>query len=300
MLEITIPASTGNLGSGFDVFGLAVRLYLRVTVKRSDNTKRKVEFTGEGSDIISTSDNLILTTIKRVLKSRGIKTPGFSMDIRNDIPIKRGLGSSGTARLAGVITANYLSNLGMSNREIMSAGIQLEGPPDNINSSFSGGLTASLVMENGITHYRRCAFPLDLRLIFAIPDIQISTHQARQILPKKYVLKDVIYNLQRVSLIFEAVRSRDYDLLAYLLKDRLHQDYRAALVPGLKDILHFQPGDGLVGTFLSGSGPTVCGLAVDNFSHIGEKMVSAFAEHRVSARVLESKADNRGTRIVER
>lgn len=300
MLNITIPASTGNLGSGFDVFGLAVRLYFHVKVERSSNTRRKIEFTGEGSGIISHSDNLILTTIKRVLKSRGIKTPGFSIHLRNNIPIKRGLGSSGTARLAGVIAANYLSNLGMSNREIMSAAIQLEGPPDNINSSFSGGLTASLVMENGITHYRKCAFPLDLRLIFAIPDIQISTHQARQILPKKYALKDVIYNLQRVSLIFEAVRSRDYDFLACLLKDRLHQNYRAALVPGLKDILHFESGNGLVGTFLSGSGPTVCALALDNFSRIGERMVSAFAAHGISARVLESKADNRGTRIVER
>ncbi|KPK90614.1 hypothetical protein AMJ80_08175 [bacterium SM23_31] len=300
MLYITIPASTGNLGSGFDVFGLAVRLYLHVSVERSSGTRTTVEFTGEGSDIISRSDNLILATIKRVLKSRGIKTTGFSLHVSNNIPIKRGLGSSGTARLAGVIAANYLSNLGMSNREIISAAIQLEGPPDNINSSFTGGLTASLVMENGAVNYRRCAFPLDLKLIFAIPDIQISTHRARQILPKKYALKDILYNLQRVSLIFEAVRSRDYDLLTHLLKDRLHQDYRAALVPGLKEILHFQSGNGLVGTFLSGSGPTTCALALDNFSHIGERMVSAFSAHGISARVLESKADNRGTRIVER
>jgi len=300
MLDIRIPASSGNLGSGFDVFGLAVRLYLRVTVERRGGRRKEISFAGEGGDTITPARNLTAAAIRSVLKSRGITVPGYALRIRNDIPVKRGLGSSGTARLAGVIAADYLGGLGMTEQDILSEAIRLEGPPDNINSSFTGGLTASLVMEDGAVAYRKCTFPQDIRLIFAVPDRHISTAQARRILPKRYARQDVIYNLQRVSLIFDAVRSRDYELLAHVLRDRLHQDYRAALIPGLKEILALPAGGGLIGTCLSGSGPAVCALALDNCQGVGEHLVSVFAGHGISARILETRADNRGTRIAER
>ncbi|MFC1728831.1 homoserine kinase [candidate division KSB1 bacterium] len=297
MIEIRIPASTGNLGSGFDVFGLAVRLYLKVRVGLRKDKKTVITFSGEGSNSISRKQNLVYSTIKTFLRSKNADAPGFTLDIRNSIPVKRGLGSSGTARLAGIIAADYLGKLELTKKEILSEAIRLEGPPDNINSSYVGGLTASLILENGITEYRKYPFPGDLTLVFAVPEFTLTTAAGRKVLPEKYPLKDTIYNLQRVSLFFEAVRGRDYELLSHLLQDRLHQDYRAGLIPGLKEILSLSPGDGLIGTCLSGSGPTACALADDNHEEIGNTMVSLFQSRGIAAGCLIVKADNRGTII---
>ncbi len=207
------------------------------------------------------------------------------------------MGSSGTAIIAGVTAADYLGNLGLTKDEKISLAVRLEGPPDNVNSSIAGGLTASLVLDNGSTLYRKCRFPNDISLVFVIPKFHVTTPQGRKVLPKNYPLKDVIYTSQRTSLIFEAVRSRDYTLLSEIIKDKLHQPYRASLVPGLEDILALPYGDGLIGTVLSGSGPTVCTLANDNFEPIGDKILNIFSRNNISSRVLIIKADNTGTKV---
>jgi len=300
MIDIRIPASTGNLGSGFDVLGLAVQLYRHVEVERLQSLRCRIHYTGIEEEKITASNSLMVRTVRKVLKSRGIKAPGFSLTIRNNIPMRRGLGSSGVSILAGVIAANYLGRLNLTEKEILSIAIQIEGPPDNINSSLVGGLTASLVIEDGTVEFRRCRFPAELRPIFTIPDIHVSTRRARKILPKRYTLKQVIYNLQRVSLFFEAVRTKDYELLSLLFKDRLHQPYRMRLVPGQSEVLNLPAENGLIGTFISGSGSTVCALAVDNFSEIGTMIADIFSSHNVETQTIISKADNSGTKIIER
>jgi len=295
MLRIRVPASAGNVGSGFDVLGLALRLYLRVDVKKQNDGRCETHFTGEGFDVINQTNNLIESSMKRVLKMHDVKNPGVSFRVRNEIPVQRGLGSSGTAIVAGVIAADYIGNLNLTKREMLSLAVRLEGPPDNVNSSFAGGLTSSLVLGQGMTEYRKCRFPSVLSLVYAVPDFQVSTKMARKILPKKYPVRDVIYNMQRVALVFEAVRTRDYDLLSLVLKDRIHQDYRAALVPGISEILKLPAGNGLICTYISGSGPSVGAVVTGNEEETAARMKAAFAAHDISARTMTLKADNTGT-----
>ncbi|MFC1555745.1 homoserine kinase [candidate division KSB1 bacterium] len=296
-LQIRVPASTGNLGAGIDVIGLAVKLYLNVSVELTGFKRQDVVFSGEGSEIITRSSNLVLKTIRHILKKYNSPIPGFRLSIENSIPVKRGLGSSGAARLAGVISANFLGGLKLSDTQIISEAILLEGPPDNINSQFTGGMTSSLVLENGTTLYRRCRFPSDVTLVFAVPDFLVSTSDGRKILPKNYPLKDAVYNMQRVALMMDAVRSRDFELMSLLVGDRLHQRYRAKLIPGLQEILAFEPGNGLIGTVLSGSGPTVCALAAYNSEKIGARMKKVFRQLNINAEIKHLKADNSGVLI---
>ena len=296
MLKIKIPASTGNVGSGFDVLGLAAEFYLEVEIHRTETGKCETEFSGEGSSVIDETNNLIESSLVKALRDKKVENPGCLLKVFNQIPIERGMGSSGTAVIAGALAANYIGNLGLSKDEQLSLAVNLEGHPDNVNSSFTGGLTSSLSMEDGTTLYRKCDFPKEIDLVYAIPEYTVSTEKARKALPQSYSMQDVIFNMQRIALVFEAVRSSDFDLLSHVLQDRIHQPYRSQLVPGMYEILKFTPGNGLISTLISGSGPTALAMTHSNGDEFGERMKDTFAKHGISSRILMLKADNTGIR----
>ena len=218
---------------------------------------KKFLLVGEGSEIItkSKSQNYITYALEKVLKDRGLPVPGYKIHVKNEIPVSRGLGSSGTAIIAGVVTANYLGDLQLSDQELLDEAIKIEGHPDNICPSFVGGLTAAMQTEDGNAEYLKQRFPTELSLIFVIPDFHVSTKKARGILPEKYGINDIVFNLQRTSLMLESFRRKEFELLSHILKDKLHQPYRAGLVPGIGDILQLKPEKGLVGLFLKRIGP---------------------------------------------
>ena len=161
-----------------------------------------------------------------------------------------------------------LDALGMSDEEVLSEAVSIEGHADNICPSIFGGLTACLTVNEKVKWVKH-RFPSGIKLVFVVPEVHISTKAAREILPDNLPFKDAVYNLQRVSLFLETVRTKNYELLSHLLQDKLHQDYRAALVPGMKMALSLRPGNGLIGVFLSGSGPVVCAFTNKNSKRIG-------------------------------
>lgn len=300
VLHIKIPASTSNLGPGFDVFGLALQLYIDIRIEKREGNTIEWSFTGSGSESISQSgnENYIIATLNKVLRKRGKIVPGYRIDVNNEIPVSKGLGSSGTAIIAGVMAANHLGGLGMSNEEVLSEAVSIEGHADNICPSIFGGLTACLTVNEEVKWVKH-RFPSGIKLVFVVPEVHISTKAAREILPKNLPFKDAVYNLQRVSLFLETIRTKNYELLSHLLQDRLHQDYRAALVPGMKKVLSLRPGNGLFGVFLSGSGPVVCAFTNKNSKRIGNTIAGLFAEENINSKVMILKADNRGIRITD-
>ncbi len=299
MLSIKIPASTSNLGAGFDVFGLALRLYLNVKVEKCPDPVHNVRFHGEGSEYITHSKgkNFITAALEKIFSDRGLSMPGYRIIAKNEIPVSRGLGSSGTAIIAGVHAANYLGGLNMSDQELLDEAVGIEGHPDNICPSFSGGLTAALQNGNGKTTCIKLKFPKGISLIFVIPEIHVSTNRAREILPGKYGIRDVVFNLQRASLLLESVRRKNYRLISQVLQDRLHQSYRASLIPGLDEILNIKSENGLIGVFLSGSGPTVCAFATHNEENIAHEIAKKFSKNKLFSKFLILRSDNTGTKV---
>ena len=301
MLHIKIPASTSNLGAGFDVIGLALNMYLDIRVEALTGGRNEWRFHGEGrgSVLAESPDNFIIKTLNTVLKKRGVENPGFGIRVRNQIPLSRGLGSSGTAIIAGVIIANYLGKLGMTRDDILTEAVNLEGHPDNVCPSMLGGLMSVLQTENNGIKWIRQRFPKRISLVFVIPDYHVSTKKSRSLLPKAYRLKDITYNMQRVSMLFETIRTRDYELLSHLLEDRLHQRFRAPCIPGMEKVLSIGPGNGLIGLYLSGSGPTVCAFADGNGENIAKRISGIFEDENIAVKTSIIKADNKGVRIVE-
>jgi len=302
MLHIKIPASTSNLGAGFDVFGLALQLYLNIKVEALRDKSKEWRFYGEGrgSVLVDSKNNFITKTLNSVMEKHGVENPGFRIHVRNKIPLSRGLGSSGTAIIAGVIIANYLGKLGMTKDDIIEEAVNLEGHPDNVCPSMLGGLLSVLQTEKHGVKWLRQKFPKQISLVFVIPDHNVSTKVSRNLLPKAYRLKDVTHNMQRVSMLFETIRKRDFELLGYLLEDRLHQRFRAPFIPGMEKVLSIGSVNGLIGLYLSGSGPTVCAFADGDEENIAKKISGIFENENITVNVNIMKADNKGVRIVEK
>ncbi|MFC1564446.1 homoserine kinase [candidate division KSB1 bacterium] len=297
MLDIRIPASNSNLGSGFDVIGLGLRLYLKIKVEKTADEKRELLFKGEGGGVIGKKDNYILKALNRLSNKYDKKIPGYRITVENEIPVKAGLGSSGTAIIAGIICADHLCSLNMPMSSILNEAVKIEGHPDNITPSLMGGMTASMITGSGEVIYHKIQFPSDLKILVVIPKFNVSTKTAREVLPESYSLKNATFNMQRTAMFLETLRKREYDMIPHLLQDKIHQEYRAPLVPGLSGILRIKPDGDFMGAFLSGAGPAIGAFVKDNPEKYGRKIVSIFKKMNIEAQFKVLKADNKGTMI---
>jgi len=217
--------------------------------------------------------------------------PKLNVYIQNPVPFGRGLGSSATAITAGVVLANEHLQLGLSKEELLDAALQMENHPDNLAPTLWGGVCASGVSERGRSMVRPFRIHRSLQAVVLIPDFQLSTEKARGVLPKEYPRADVVFNLQRVALLPLALSSRELnvELIRECMKDRIHQNQRAPLVPGLKQALDL-PNQGripeLVATALSGAGPTILAFATGKLEEIGDTLRGILREKGVESRYL--------------
>jgi homoserine kinase len=255
--DIRVPASIGNVGPGFDTFGLAVALYLTVRVREIANDGRG-RLVCRFIDGAPRGQNRIEHAF-HALPSRRARRPSLSVDVRSDIPQRAGLGSSAAATIAG-LRLRELSDGRRSSDELMRVACEVEGHPDNAAAAFFGGLTSSCVTDAGDVQVARWNWPRSWRVVVATPDMPLSTSASRRVLPKRIPLEDVVFNLQRVALLLAAVRDRDTEALSEALRDRCHQPYRQALVPQLRRALDLQHPD-LLGVCLGGAGPSIVAIA---------------------------------------
>lgn len=251
MLKIKVPASTANMGPGFDVLALSFKLYNEFIFEDSKeliiNTPNKR---------YNNKNNLVYRTLVQILEEKGIEAPALKLTMRNEIPISRGLGSSATCILAGVIAANRYLKKKMTTEEIYLKAVAIEGHCDNISSQFFGGLTLSMREEDRI-FYRKANIPSGLLCTALIPDFTLSTKKARAVLPETVSLTDATYNLSHAMLFVESLKNGQFKDLKYFLKDKLHEPYRSSLIPNFDRIIQKAYDLGAYGAFLSGAGPTI-------------------------------------------
>ena len=293
---VRVPASSSNLGPGFDALSLALEIYLRVEVETgSSNNGRRVVSSGVDSEKMPEGeDNLIVRVLDRVAGRRNREVAPAVLKVQNEIPLARGLGSSSTAILAGISCYEILAEERLSVEEIFEYAREFEPHPDNLAAGLFGSLTVSATSEKGGAVFSKTLVPDGLTPVLVIPDFELPTEKARGVLPENYTRRDLVFNMQRSALVVAALGGGDWELLSEAMRDRVHQPYRAALIPGLEEVLAMEE-EGLRGIALSGSGPTVLAFTMaDHATSLGEKIVSVFGLHGVSASFRISKIDTGG------
>ena len=250
-VTIRVPATTANLGPGFDAFGCALSLYTDVTF---EETEEGLEITGCDEEFTG-PDNLAYTSYCAVLASLSEEVRGVKIHIDAHIPICRGLGSSAALLVAGAMGANVLRGNKLSTQGLLNITNAMEGHPDNLAPAFFGGLTASMV-DNGLPV--SVSFPLhpDWEFLALVPDFNLSTSLARSVLPEQINRADAIYNIAHGALVLKALELGDEKLLRNAMQDRLHQNYRRKLIPDYDKIEALMRTTG-AGFCLSGAGPTL-------------------------------------------
>lgn len=303
MIKIRVPATTANLGPGFDCLGMALKLYLNLEM---EETKEGfvIEYRGEGAEKFSTKkkgETLIWKSINLISKRAGkdIHKKGLKMRVFNEIPITRGLGSSSSAIIGGIVGAARLYNIDLTDREILELALTLEGHMDNITPALIGGLTLAYKTGREEIKWTKIKTPPDLRIVVAIPEFTLNTREMRKVLPQKVALSEAIFNLSRSALLVNALQNSDWDVLAEAMEDRLHQPYRAPFIPGIEDMFSQIKKTGLAGIALSGSGPSVVSFTkAGSEEAISKIMKDAFLNSGIACRILVLEADLEGTKAV--
>ncbi|MBV8843959.1 MAG: homoserine kinase [Bryobacterales bacterium] len=252
---VQVPASSANLGPGFDALALALDLYLICRFRRAPILGIRV--CGRDSDLISRGeDNLIWQTALRVASDTGRAMPQIELDIANDIPVGKGLGSSAAALTAGVVIASHVLGLGWDAERVLHEAAFIEGHPDNVAACALGSIVASAIDSEGVARAVRMELHPHYGVAVVVPDFVVPTTEARRVLPVSYSRDDTIFNVQRSALLIAALTRGVTDAFPAALEDRLHQPYRYALVPGLDEITKLRV-PGLLGCALSGAGPSI-------------------------------------------
>lgn len=252
LARVRVPGSSANLGPGFDALALALEIFVDASAEPRDNAAR-VQLSGEHSAGLPQDDsNLVWQAFLHAFRTSGKPAPDLQLRVSNEIPLGRGLGSSGAAAVAGVALANAVGNLGFTPLEVLMQAAEVEGHPDNVGASALGGLT--VVAPPG--HAISLPWPSTIATLVAIPEVQLATSKARAALPDTYSRGDAVFNLQRATLLVAAAATGNSAALRVALADRWHQPYRAPLVTGLKEALEMDC-PGLHGVALSGAGPSI-------------------------------------------
>lgn len=300
MFCVRVPATTANLGPGFDALGLALELYNYIEVTVGAGTGRvNIIVQGEGEGELSRGeDNLVYQAVKRAFRQRALEPPELCLHLVNNIPLARGLGSSAAAIVGGLRAAQELLPVPLSEDELLALACELEGHPDNVSAALLGGLVISCPDREGKHHYLKARLPESLKLVIAVPELRLSTHDARRVLPEMLPRRDAVFNLSRTALLTASLLTNDLSVLALALEDRLHQPYRSTLIPGMDAVFAAAHQEGALGVALSGSGPSIVAFAQHNLSAIGRAMVEAFASHGVKARYLLTAPASNGAEVL--
>jgi homoserine kinase len=280
-VRVFVPGTSANLGTGFDVYGLAVNIYNEFIVEESDNFE--MVFISEQGDIPSTKENLFYQSFAYLFKKVGKKVPKIKITVNTHIPLTRGLGSSSTALVGGLVAANAFLNNTFSKEELLPFAVELEygKHPDNVAPALFGGLIISTQHIDGITHLK-IPLPSDFKAVFFIPDMTMDTVAARKLLPAAYSKEDLIFSTSRVALFLGALQTKNYELFRIAMQDRIHQPSRTKMFPPMLDLIQTAIDAGAFGAALSGGGPSIIALANKNFNEIGEAMKKKAKKHGVT------------------
>ena len=292
-VTVRIPATTANLGPGFDCLGLALNLWNQA-IFSIEKSGLEIEIQGEGQGVLArNSRNQIARSFFSFFESMRLPAPaGLRIQCDNSIPLGSGLGSSAAACLTGLVAANSLSGRQASMQEILCLATEMEGHPDNVTAALLGGLVIVVKDQDEILT-RRYDVP-DLHVAVVIPEINLPTEVARAALPQQVPLRDAVFNLGRTALVCDAIRTGDYDLLGKVMVDRLHQPYRLALILGGAQALQAATQAGASAVAISGAGPGLIAFSSQAADKVATAMAAVFEGYHVACRKLLLSSSNQG------
>jgi len=310
-VKVRVPATTANLGPGFDVLALALRLYNTVEMEvGKDKTRKKlqIDIVGEGEEELPRdSSNIVYRAAKFVFDRLRFAPGALRIRLNNRIPLASGLGSSAAARIGGLVGANRLCGERLTDEEILNLAVEIEGHPDNVAAAMMGGLVVCCISSAKGRKGREIEVvkfnpPENLSCVVCIPAFQVLTSRAREILPRTVKFEQAVFTSSRAALLLAALIKRRYELLGMAMEDRLHQPYRKKLVKGMEEVFEKALRAGALGVSLSGAGPSILAFTPSSepslSERVGKAMRQAFARYEIESRYLVLGIDREGTKIV--
>lgn len=298
-VRVRIPASTANLGPGFDTLGMALELYAWIDMAIAETTI--IHLHGDQMrGIPIDKKNLVYRVAQQVFATAGVNYPELEISMYSDIPLTRGLGSSASAIIGGMYAANALAGGKLSNEQLFQLATKLEDHPDNVGASLYGGIVVAS-WDGQRAHSIRIEPDHRLEVLVAIPDFYLATEKARNALPKQVLMKDAVYNVSHSSLLVAALCTGNLPAIRLAMKDALHQPYRSALIPGMELILRDADQYGALGVALSGAGPTLLALVDKNESNKTELeafLLNTLRSQNVNAQLLWLKPSAKGVELL--
>lgn len=309
-VSVKVPATTANLGSGFDCLGMALPIYNTITIEETvlPGTGIEINVIAESSAVDELSlehipldeNSLVYKAVELLYNSIGQTPSELKINIHSNIPVARGLGSSASVIVGSLIAANELLGSPADEVALLSIACELEGHPDNITPAIVGGLVISSQLEDGSVIYRKLNWPEEWAITVCIPDFELSTDIARSVLPKEVPMKDAVFNAQRLGMFVQAVHTKDEELMKLALQDKLHQPYRMKLVPGLDKIMaNLKHVDSVLGCVLSGAGPSILVISEKNdLDKIRSIVKDTWTDQNIKSDIRTLSIEEQGAKII--
>lgn len=296
MINIQIPATSANLGAGFDALGLALNYYNYVNIEEADGIQIK---SLDSCEVPFDENNLIYDTAKKLYEICGKKFIGLRIEQINNIPMARGLGSSSACIIAGLVGANKLMGEPMTLDELVNLSAQIEGHPDNTAPALLGGIVTA-VFDGKVVHWVKQEVHTSLKFVVVIPDFELKTERARACLPKEVAFTDAVYNLSRAALFSASLLTGKYENLRTSVHDKLHQPYRMELIPHGREVFDIAYSLGAYAAYVSGAGPSLMTIVDDKNEFFYGKLRFALKNIGLESwDVKELSVDNKGTQIIK-
>ncbi|MGL5576723.1 MAG: homoserine kinase [Sarcina sp.] len=293
---VKVPATSANIGAGFDTMGLALSLY---NIFEFTELESGLEFEGFEEEF-SNENNIVYTSMLKLFRRINYNFKGMKIKMKEqNIPVTRGLGSSSSCIIAGLLAANKFANDIFTNKEILEIATEIEGHPDNVAPALFGGFVVTIV-ENGMVYYNKVDLDENLSFFACIPEFELSTKEARAVLPKMYSVEDGIYNISRAALTTSAFCLKKYDLLDIACSDSFHEPYRKKYISDYDNVKNILKKNTINCSFLSGAGPTIMGIKILEKNFILNELISGIKNLDTKWSISELKAENRGAIVEER
>lgn len=298
-VKVRVPGTSANMGPGFDSLGLAFNIYNYIEAEETDGGLEITIQDAKTKEFLPTDEkNMVYKAMKYLFDKAEYQPKGLRLTLKSDIPVTRGLGSSSACIVGGLVCANELSGKKFSTRELISMATQIEGHCDNVCAAMVGGFTVSVFQKNEVFYYSH-KMKDDLKYIVLIPDYAVTTQKARNTLPGYYPKRDVAFNISHASLLVASLVSGDYDNLLCAIDDHVHEPYRKMFIDGYSKIYNKLKSYGALGTYISGSGPTLVSLVEsDDAEFLYEDITEYMKKNYPTWTVKLMDADNEGVKIL--
>ena len=299
MVLLRVPATTANLGPGFDTLGMALNLYNYLEFTEIEKGLLIIIDGAGANKIPIDKSNLAYQAAKKVFARVGYQPKGLKITLKNYIPLARGLGSSASVIVGGMVAANILAGEKLTTKQLIDMASRMEGHPDNVAPALIGGLVVSAQLDNELI-YRKIELTKELACVVAVPEYELSTTKARSVLPGTISLNDAVFNMSRTGLLVYAFLKGDYALLGEIMEDRMHQPYRISLIPGMKEAADAAKRANALAFALSGAGPSVVAFCSSQYQNkVGLALQNAFVNKGISCKTLYLSPRNIGVEISE-